>query len=322
VAQLEPILWGRASPLAVGYDWIGMDLDELRAFVAVVETGSFAAAAKRLRFARATLHRRIDELEVRVGVPLLRRARDGAVATEAGGLLAARARELLADAQAVMESVRAAGADPLGEIRLIVPIGLPPQALIHVFQLLRGLFPRISWNIRCVEDPAAELAGEVDVALHIGASPPANPSKVVKLLSLEQRLIASRPYLAKHGTPRAVTDLAEHDLLVWQGPGADVQALPLAGGTSTPIAPALVTQDIFLLRQMAIFGSGIAFLPEAAVPNPITDESSLVRVLPDLVRVELGLWIVAPALMSDAPRIGAVIEQMARLAAAFLSRAE
>jgi hypothetical protein len=73
---------------------------------------------------------------------------------------------------------------------------------------------------------------------------------------------------------------------------------------------------------MAIFGSGIAFLPEAAVPNPITDESSLVRVLPDLVHVELGLWIVAPALMSDAPRIGAVIEQMARLAAAFLSRAE
>jgi DNA-binding transcriptional LysR family regulator len=160
------------------------------------------------------------------------------------------------------------------------------------------------------------------VVLHIGASPPVSPAKVVKLLAIEQRLTASRTYLAKHGTPRAVADLADHDLLVWRGPGSDVQQLPLVGGGFASVAPALVTHDIFLLRQMAIFGSGIAFLPEGPIPKPITDESALVRVLPELVRAELGAWIVTPALVGHGPSLGAVVEQMARLTAAFVSPSE
>ncbi len=61
-----------------------MNLDELRAFVAVAETGSIVAAARSLNFARATLRRRLDELEARAGLPLLYRTAQGVTLTEAG----------------------------------------------------------------------------------------------------------------------------------------------------------------------------------------------------------------------------------------------
>ena len=60
-----------------------MDLDELRVFIAIVDRGSFAAAAKALRFPLATLRRRFDELEARMGVKLLERDHNGASPTSA-----------------------------------------------------------------------------------------------------------------------------------------------------------------------------------------------------------------------------------------------
>ena len=72
-----------------------MDLEELRSFLAVVETGSFLAAATNLGVARATLRRRVDALEARAGVPLLERTARGVTVTEAGSVLMARGRQVV-----------------------------------------------------------------------------------------------------------------------------------------------------------------------------------------------------------------------------------
>ena len=91
-----------------------MDLEEFRAFIAVVETGSFLAAATNLNLARATLRRRVDALEARAGVPLLERSARGVVVTEAGSLLASRGRHVLQEASALIASVREIGREPVG----------------------------------------------------------------------------------------------------------------------------------------------------------------------------------------------------------------
>ena len=83
-----------------------MDLDELRALIAVVETGSFSAAAKSLRFARATLRRRIDELEARMGTTLIERDEQRVRPTAAGALLVERGPALLMEARSLMSSIR------------------------------------------------------------------------------------------------------------------------------------------------------------------------------------------------------------------------
>lgn len=84
-----------------------MDLDDLEAFLAVVDAGSVAAAAVALGLPRSTLRRRLGELEARVGAPLLVTSPAGATLTDAGEALVARGRALLAAHQALLTEVAA-----------------------------------------------------------------------------------------------------------------------------------------------------------------------------------------------------------------------
>ena len=149
-----------------------MDLDELRAFVAVVESGSIVAGARSVGFARATLRRRLDELETRAGVLLLHRTAHGATPTEAGAVLAARGRRILQEANALLSSVREIAAEPTGELRFVLPIGLPPESMTLLFAALKGKYPRLSFRVHFSEDPVGELLKDVDVAVHFGTRNP------------------------------------------------------------------------------------------------------------------------------------------------------
>src|SRR5690606_33518749 len=113
-----------------------------------VETGSFLAAATTLGVPRATLRRRVDALEARAGVLLLERSARGVMVTEAGSMLAARGRSVLQEASALVASVRELGREPVGVLRVLLPVGLPPHALTPIFAALRGAYPRLSLQIR------------------------------------------------------------------------------------------------------------------------------------------------------------------------------
>ena len=86
-----------------------MDLDDLRAFLAVLDAGSVSGAAAALGVPRSTLRRRLEELESRVGTPLWSRDQHGATPTAAGELLARQGRALLQAHEALLASVRARG---------------------------------------------------------------------------------------------------------------------------------------------------------------------------------------------------------------------
>ncbi|AUX22521.1 LysR family transcriptional regulator [Sorangium cellulosum] len=290
-----------------------MDLDELRVFIAIMDRGSFAAAAKSLRFPLATLRRRMDELEARMGVKLLERDRQGATPTSAGLVLAEKARGLLHDVQSLAQSVREAGAEPSGEVVLAAPQGMPPDFVSSFFALVMQLYPKIAWRVRCADDPAVALSGDAHAAVCIGERPPDGPWMCRKLLSLREGLVASAAYLERHGTPVSVGDLASHRLLLWERPGRRGDALPLADGSKLPVAPALRMNDIFLLRQCAARGCGIAFLPDAPFPEPQAGAEKLRTVLQDQVGGESALWLLARPASLESPRMRLALDQLLQL---------
>src|SRR5262245_55449269 len=100
-----------------------MDLEELRAFLHVVETGSFLAAADSLRVSRTTLRRRVGSLEARAGVSLVESTAHGVVLTEAGHMLAQRGRVMAQEASALLASIREVGQQPSGVLRVVLPVG-------------------------------------------------------------------------------------------------------------------------------------------------------------------------------------------------------
>lgn len=287
-----------------------VDLDELRAFLALADTGSFLAAADALSLSRTTLRRRIDALEARVGVPLLLRSATGAVLTDAGRTLAARGRPLVQEATALLTSVREVGAVASGVLRVVMPAGLPPHALVPLFGAMRATYPLMHVETRVTDDPLGGALEDFDLAAHIGPRIPDGPWVTRVLTRLRVHLIASAEYLARCGTPETVDDLHRHELLGWRRPGADSRAWPLVMGGEVRVQPALISPDVHFLRQLAIAGHGIAFLPDGMLPDPGIDPELLVPVLPDVVRETVSLRVVVPEVLAKSPRVRAILESI------------
>src|SRR5690349_12645527 len=120
-----------------------MDLEELRAFISVVETGSFLGASRSLGVSRTTLRRHVASLEARAGVPLLDVVRQGVQPTEAGQTLVHHGRTMMQEAGALLASIREVGHAPSGTLRVVLPVGLPPHLLTPLFGAVRSAYPAL-----------------------------------------------------------------------------------------------------------------------------------------------------------------------------------
>ncbi len=287
-----------------------MDLEEFRAFLAVVETGSFLAAATTLNVARATLRRRVEALEARAGVPLLERSARGVVVTEAGSLLATRGRLVLQEANALVASVRAIGREPVGVLRIAFPVGLPPYLLTPLFGALRSAYPRLALQLRISDDPVAGSHEDTDLLAHFGGTGPSGSWLSYEVLRVRERLIASSDYLARRGTPTSLEALSGHELLSWLAPGEDGRVWPTLTGEPLEVEPALVTADIHFIRQCVIAGLGIALVPDVMLPDPGVAPGTLVPVLADIVGRERSVHVAIPSALAGLPKLQAVMRHI------------
>src|SRR5260370_18599560 len=100
---------------------VGMDLRQLRYFVAVAERGGFGAAASALNVAQSALSRHVKELEHELGGALLERGARGVSVTESGMVLLARGRWLLRPIDDIKSQVRPENREPTGTVRIGAP---------------------------------------------------------------------------------------------------------------------------------------------------------------------------------------------------------
>lgn len=284
-----------------------MDLEELRAFLDVAETGSFLAAAEALGVSRTTLRRRVEALEARAGVALLKSTRTGILLTEAGEVLAQRGRIMMQETSALLASIREVGRAPAGLLRVVLPVGLPPHLLTPLFGLLRTRYPLLRVQASFSDDPLGEPLDNVDMAVHFGEDSPKGPWLSHVVLSAHEGLIASADYLRRRGTPRSVEQLRDHELFSWAAPGEDACLWPMRGGLSFRVEPALIAPDIHLIRSCCLAGQGIGRVPGVALAEVMGAEEGLVPVLPEVVGRERAIRISVPEALSEIPKIKLVL---------------
>ena len=287
-----------------------MDLEELRAFLHVVESGSFLAAADALQVSRTTLRRRVDSLEARAGVPLLESTQQGVLLTDAGRVLARRGRALEEEAGALFTSIRELGREPSGVLRISLPVGLPPQILASIFGALRAAYPRLHVESRFSDNPLSESLLGVDIAVHFGEPPTSGKWLSYVIMRVPLHLLASKEYLARTGAPTSIEDLAGHELFAWQPPGEDARVWPLRKGGAFAVEPKLISSDIHALRHCCIAGLGMGLLPDAQVPDPGFLADTLVTVLPDLVGRDCAVRVTVLEALSDLPKIKMVLDRI------------
>lgn len=292
-----------------------MDLEELRGFMAVAETGSFLGAATNLGVPRGTLRRRIDALEARAGVALLERSARGVTVTEAGAKLIERGQRLLEEGAALLAAVREVGREQTSPLRIHLPVGLPPSVLVTIAELHRVFMPKLAVTLTMREDPLAELGEDVDMAIHFGDRKPNSPYLVRELLRIQIRVIASPDYLARCGAPTCAEELGGHRLAAWSGPDLDVHAWPLRAGGTVAVAPMLVSNDAHVLRRHVRAGFGLALLPDADLDPFGLPVDELVPVLEGTVGCSTALHLTMPEVLANSPKITKMVELIRQMCA-------
>ncbi|PWC54594.1 LysR family transcriptional regulator [Azospirillum sp. TSO22-1] len=142
--------------------------DQLRTFLAVVETGSLSAAARRLNLTQPAISLQIRELEARTGVPLLERLGRRTAPTAAGETLVVHARRIAAEIDAALEAMRRHREGALGRVRLGAGLSFATYLLPVVLKRLRATRPdlEVTVAVGTAEDIARRLlANDFDLAV-------------------------------------------------------------------------------------------------------------------------------------------------------------
>lgn len=290
-----------------------MDLDEIRALLAIADAGSFVAAARALGQPRTTLRRRLDTLEARLGVVLVERAARGARLTTAGVAAAEEGRVLIGRARRLRHAVQAAEGWPDRPLRLVWPHGMPPPLVVWVLAEMLRQIDDLRLDAAPADNPRAALTDDADLVVAIDGCPVDGPWTRFPLRPVDERLLADERYLARHGRPETLADLAAHPLLVWAPAGIEPTTIPLREGGVLPVEPRMASPDIHILREMAAAGVGLAYVPDGDPERPQATQARLVPVMPERIGRRSSLDLLVPDGLLDMPRIKEVVAFSRRL---------
>ena len=266
---------------------------------------------------RATIGRRLDRLEERLGVRLLRRTTRSLVLTDAGEELYRHARIVL-DAVAQAEaSVRRTDERVRGELRL----SLPPIADESIYDMLNAFaerYPDVRLHVHFATQIVDLRRDGYDVALR-GTVEHA-PGLVVRTLERRPLIaIASPDYLTRHGTPKTVKDLSKHRLLLGFARGALPQThWPLLNGGRIHVQGVLTSNALDFVTSAVLRGLGIAMQPSFGVSDTLAS-GALVHVLPNVLGAETRLSLVYVERELMPPALRAFIDTVVAWAPGWLS---
>lgn len=252
-------------------------LDELAIFVAVIQHGSLAGAARKLRRSAPAVTRAIASLEQRFGARLVERTTRRLAPTEAGLRLAERARALLHDYQdAVMDT---AEAQLTGLLRITSPVQFGRKHVAPVVMSFLDRYPQIQIDMQ-LNDRNLELIDEgLDVAVRIGHLQ--DSSKVARKLGEVTRItVASPAYLAQHGEPLQPAQLVEHDTIVGtlRPSAGEWRFGPNENSERVRLTPRLLLNEVETQLLAVRAGKGIARLLSYQVADDLA-AGTLVRLL-------------------------------------------
>jgi DNA-binding transcriptional LysR family regulator len=266
---------------------IGTQMDnragEMRVFQRVVEAGSFSEAARLLLMKPSTVSKLIGRIETRLGVRLLERSTRRLSLTTEGQIYYERGQTLLADLEEIESDLSRGAASMGGSVRVSASVGF---GIVGVQPLLPAFWqahPNIVVDLSLSDEIVDLYLDRTDVAFRVG--PLTNSGMTArKLGEAARKIVASPDYLARHGTPRTIEELAAHRCLGFNfRRAAPIWPLRDSGRVvERPVAGPLLANNGESVRAMALAGIGLARMGEFHIREDLR-AGRLVEVLSDAV---------------------------------------
>ena len=260
-------------------------IEELLAFITVVDTGSIVAAADKLQQTPSGVSRSLTRLESKLGVTLLERTTRKMKLTHEGALFVDKVRQILADLNQAEDALLHSDRETAGLIRLDSATPFVLHVLVPLLQEFRTLYPKIEIELQSNDQIIDLLENKTDIAFRFGAL---NDSSLHHKLVCTSRLyiVASPDYLKIHGTPEQAAELLQHACIGFIHP-RHLNTWPLKlNGKNITVKPTLKASNGETVRQLALLGHGITCLSAFMIRKDL-QAGSLIALFEDQIELRI-----------------------------------
>ena len=282
-------------------------ISEMATFVAIIEEGSLAAAARRIGRSPPAVTRILAALEQRLGIRLIQRTTRRLSATDAGQRFFVSCQRLLAQLDDIEQAAAGAGATPRGRLRITAPSLFGRLHVAPVVGAFLDRYPDVQVELVLL-DRVVELIDEgFDLAVRIGHLP--DSSLVVRKVATVRRVLCASPaYLARAGAPTSPHDLVRHDIVAFPGTGS-AEAWRFRANERTvtvPVKPRLSVNQADAAVAAALEGRGITRI--LSYQLALAPAGALTLLLEPFEPEPLPVQLVYPAHRLVAPSVRAFVD--------------
>jgi DNA-binding transcriptional LysR family regulator len=286
-------------------------LDDLHAFVRLVELGSFSAAAEDLRVRQSTVSKWIAALEDELGAQLVDRTTRAIRITDPGERLYQRAQDVLAAWEETRIALGEADGELAGRVRVNVPVVFGRRFVLPALSEFRRSHPSVELDV-AFNDRYVNLIDEgFDLGVRVGTPTPSS-LRARTVVRTPRRLVASAAYLKARGRPMRPRDLEEHDCLLHTSvaPSA-VWTFTRAGRRERArVQGTFRANHSEALLYEACAGGGIALLASWLVDGAIA-RGDLVPLLRPYKAPEAPVQLLMTSTRYVHPRVRALVDHLA-----------
>ena len=287
-------------------------LTDLRVFILVARRAGFAVVAQELGVSPAYISKRIALLEQNLNVVLLHRTTRRVTITEEGERIYEWAQRILHDVDQMMDELSDVRQVPQGMLRIISSFGFGRQVVAPALSALARQYPQLELRFD-VEDRLVDLANEgVDLDIRIGDD--IAPNLIARKLGTNYRILCASPsFLAQHGTPKQLADLAtcsclvikerDHPFGIWQLQNKE-------GEHVIKVTGPLSSNHGEIVHQWCLDGQGIALRSWWDVCDNIAS-GHLVHVLPEYYQ-PANIWAVYVSRLATSAKVRITVEFLPR----------
>jgi DNA-binding transcriptional LysR family regulator len=284
-------------------------IEEIQAFIHIVEAGSITAAAERLNLAKSAVSRRLSELEERLGVELFHRTTRKMTLTDSGQGFYERSVRIMADLEEAENAVSQAHHELSGELRVAAPLSFGIMHLGPAITEFQKRHPAIRFDID-FNDRQIDLIEEgFDVGIRIAELE--DSSLIARKLANNSVVVCASPgYLDKHGTPTIPEELIDHDCLTYSylpNPNQWNFVDMLGQMQTIRVKSSMQSNSGNYLREAAIAGLGILRQPTFIAYEAI-QKKELVPIMQDYEIPSVNAYAIYPPTRHLSQRVRTFID--------------
>lgn len=287
---------------SISFDW-----NQVRAFLATVEEGSFSSAARALDSTQPTVGRQVTGLEEALGVTLFERTVRGPLLTAAGNELLDHVRDMGQAATLISLVASGQAQDVSGQVLVTSSDLMAATVLPPIVVEIHASSPGIQVGLVASNQMLDLARREADIAIrHVRPSQPELFARHIG--DFRANYYAARAYLDRRGRPRSVQDLAEHAFVGTSDVGRMVEVYRSHGIPARPENVVSFSDSGAAMWELARVGMGVCLLPEGLCEADETME----KVLPNAPSQEYPVWLVTHRELRTNRRIRVVYDALAR----------